>query len=350
MRKIIAASLLIAIALVSMIAIVHAQGVSGSTVTFTANTDQSQYSVYSQVTFNESMAYNNVQATNYPSDGLVGVQMTDPNGNTMVIRTLRTGTTTPYSIPAKVSQAYLSNSQGNQIGSISIPSSSNNNPYFYFNVVNNLQTQQTVLVTLNVFDSNGVPILVTYQQLTLAPSGSSENILEFAIPSWTHFGTAYAYVNVYSNWPSQGGYPLGIEYPFTFTITGGTAFQGTPPTTTTVNSGPTHYFEMMFRMPKDPNNALNPADGVIGTYTIYSSTSYSSTHGFQTTTFQYLLLGDLNGDGVINFSDITSLVSMYIAYYEDHIYYVQIDFSHQGTISFNDITDFVSYYIQYWSS
>ena len=183
------------------------------------------------------MAYNNVGSTTYPSDGLVGVQIQDPNGNTMVIRTLRTGTSNPYTWAATVSQDYLSNSQGGQINSISIPSASNPViPMFNFEVTNNLQTTQSMIVTFNVFDSNGVPVAVTYQQVNVAALSSSENIVDFSIPSTAHYGTAYAYVGVYSNWPSQGGYPLSPEQSFQFTITGGTPFNGTPPTTYTVNT------------------------------------------------------------------------------------------------------------------
>ena len=343
MKKIIIGLFLIAIVLLSILAIVSAQvGVQENIVTLTANTDQTKYPVYSLVTFNESMAFFSNPSTTYPGDGLVGVQIQDPTGTTMVIRTLRTGSINPTSWPATVTQDYLCNGAGAQISSISIPSLTNPViPTFYFSVTNNLQTQQTVYVIFNVFDSNGVPISVASQQVTLGSLASYPSQVDFPISSAAHFGTAYAYVGIYSNWPSQGGYPLTPDQTFQFTITGGTAIQGTPATAYVVNNGLSQYFNLTFRMPKG---------GALGTYTAYSSADYHNTQGLQTTSFSYSLLGDINNDGLLNFNDITSFVTLYIAYYSQHIYTAAIDFNNDKVINFNDITLFVQYYILYWSS
>lgn len=351
MKKIILVSFLIAITLLCPVVIVHAFGAKEDIVTLTANTNQSQYAVYSQVTFNESMAYFSNPATTYPSDGLVGVQLENPFGGTLFTRTLQTGSTTPFNLTATVTNAYVTNSNGEEVSSISLPPYYYGAPSVYFDITNNWQTSQNLLVVISIFDSNGIPIFEGSQQATVGGVSSSENSVSLSsIQSTAHYGTAYAYVDVFNTWPSQGGYPISEEYAFTFMITGGTAFQGTPPTTYTVNNGPTHYFNMTFRMPKDPSNLLDPANGVTGTYTIYSSTNYEGTTGNQTTTFQYLLLGDLNGDGVINFNDITTFVTLYIAYYQDHTYSASIDFNHDGLINFEDVTLFVTYYLQYWGS
>jgi hypothetical protein len=349
MKKFILAIFLIAIALASIN--VEVKAINASTVTLTLGSNENnptQYpaDAYSLVTLNETMLYNDIESITYPSDGLVGVQIQDPNGNTIVIRTLSTGNTVPYNIPASISQAYLSNGQEQQISSISIPSQSNPIiPMFYFTVANNLNTMQSMLVTLNVFDSNGVPIAEASQLMSGVPAYSSEGALvDFNIPSWAHYGTAYAYVDVYNTLPSQGGYPLGEEYSFQFTITGATAFQGIRPTTQSLNGDPTNYFSMTFRLPQY-------TDLTLGKYTAYSSTNYQSIAGSQTTTFGVAELADVNGDGVVNFNDITTFVGLYINYFTNHVYSPQIDFIHNGSvINFNDVALFVGYYIQAWSS
>jgi hypothetical protein len=348
MKKIILTFLLIAIALASIM--VEVKATNASTVTLTLGSNQNnptQYpcDAYSLFTLNETMSYNDIQSITYPTGGLVGLQIQDPNGNTAVIRTLSTGAAVPYSIPATISQAFLCNGQEQPITSISIPSGSNAIiPTFYFSVNNNLGTFQSMIVTLNVYDSNGVPVAVAYQPISAGGYSSADAVVDFNIPSWAHYGTAYAYVDVYNTWPNQGGYPLGEEYAFQFTITGGTALQGTPSTTQSLNGDPTHYFSTTFRLPKYQD--LTP-----GTYTAYFSTNYLGTAGSQTTSFSVALLGDINGDGTLNFNDVSSFVTMYIAYFSSaHTYSPQIDFLHTGKINFNDVVLFVQYYIQYWSS
>ncbi len=345
MKKLAVAFFLVVIVLASMMVQVKASSI----VTLKVNPDQNNatqfpYNVYSLLTLNETLSYNNIQSVTYPSDGLVGVQIQDPTGATTVIRTLSTGITVPYSIPATVSQAYLSNGQEQQINSIGMPGALNPViPMLYFSVTNNLNTIQSILVTFNVYDSAGVPIAEASQPMSnVAATSSSEAILDFQIPSWAHYGTAYAYVDVFNTWPSQGGVPLGEEKAFQFTITGSTPFQGTPPTTFSLNGPPCENFNMTFRLPKS---------SVPGSYTAYSSTNYLGVAGSQVTPFSVALLDDLNGDGHVNFNDVSTFVSMYIAYYSSsHTYSAAIDYDHNGRINFNDVNLFVHYYIQYWSS
>jgi hypothetical protein len=164
--------------------------------------------------------------------------------------------------------------------------------------------------------------------------------MDFNIPSWVHYGTAYGYLDVYSAWPSQGGVPVAEEKAFQFTISGGNPFQGTPPTTSGSNviNG---YFGMTFRLPKYATT---------GAYTAYSSVNYQGVNTTQITPFNVEMLADVLGQGTVNFNDISAFVTMYIAYFAMGTYYSQIDYLKTGVINFNDISMFVTYYIEYWSS
>jgi hypothetical protein len=344
-KQYVLAFLLIAIALATTIVEIKGQ-TNQSIATLTVNTDQSNpvtfpYDVYSQITLNETLAYNNFLTVSYPTDGLVGVQIQDPNGQNIVIRTLSTDSSIIYGLAANVKTAYLCDGSENQISTISIPSSTNPViPTAYFSVGNNLNSPQSVIVTLSIYDSNGVPFPPVSVATTLGSLSSSEGQIDFTIPSWAHYGTAFAYLNVYNTWPSKGGVPLAEEKAFQFTISGGTPFQGTPPTTYSLN-GLYHNFNMTFRLPKYATT---------GTYTAYSSVNYQGVTSSQTTPFAVALLADVNGDGVVDFNDISAFVTMYIAYYANHVYSPQIDYLHTGTINFNDISLFVTYYIECWSS
>jgi hypothetical protein len=194
-----------------------------------------------------------------------------------------------------------------------------------------------MLIVMNIYDSNGVPITLAYQTLQVAAYSSSYFITNFLIPSWAHYGVTTAYVGVYSDWPSEGGVPYGIERTFQFTITGGTPFVGTP----SIMQSESGYYNFSYRIPK--NTAL-------GTYTAYTSATYLGASDTGETSFQIAQLGDLTSDGTVNFRDLTSFVSLYVSYYTNHVYNQAIDFTNDGRINFNDMTKFVQYYIFYWSS
>lgn len=354
-KRILLGIFLIALALATVIVEVKAQANGSVTLTLGSNKNNpTQYpcDAYSVFTLNQTMKYTyvdpstNEPTTINPTDGLVGVQIQDQNSNIIVIRTLSTGSTQPYGIPANITAAYLSNGQDQKLNSVAMPTGSNGvYPSFYFNVTNNLGTEQSMLVTLNVYDSNGVPIAYTYQPISVDALSSGSSTLTLHIPSWAHYGTANAYVDVYDNaWPSQGGYPIAEEYNFQFTITDGTAFQGIQPTTQSLNGDPTDYFSMSFRLPQYENLAL-------GTYTAYSTTNYDGVTGSQTTTFGVAELADITGSGTVNFNDIVAFVALYINYFANGVYSSTIDFIHNGkVINFNDVVLFVAYYIQAWSS
>jgi hypothetical protein len=347
MKKVILTIFLVTLVLATLIVEVKA---TASTVTLTLGSNKNnptQYptDAYSLLTLNETMMYNYQGSVMNPTDGLVGVQIQDKNGNTMVIRTLQTGSTTPFGLADEITQAYLSDGYGNKLTSTPIPSASNEvQPYVYVYVQSNQDTTQTVLITLNVFDSNGIPFCATSEPATIGPNSYTAPIIPFQIPSWVHYGTAYAYIDVYNTWPSQGGYPQCEEFSSQFTITGGTAFQGIQPATQSLNGDPTDYFSISFRLPQY-------TDLTLGTCTAYSSTNYLGVAGSQTTTFNVAELADINGDGVVNFNDITTFVGLYINYFANHVYSPQIDFIHNGSvINFNDVALFVGYYILAWSS
>jgi hypothetical protein len=233
-----------------------------------------------------------------------------------------------------------------QISSISIPSAQNPIiPQIYFTVYNNLATSQSMVVTLNVYDSNGVPFPAASQIMPNVPAYTSqEATVNFDIPSSAHYGTAFACVSVFSAMPSQNGYPLGKEYDFQFTITGGTAFQGFQPTTQSENGSPTNCFGLEFRLPQY-------TDLTLGTYTVYTTANYQGITGSQTTTFAVAELADVNGEGVVNFETVTYFVGAYINYFNNHVYTPQIDLIHNGSvINFEDVVLFVGYYIQAWAS
>jgi hypothetical protein len=245
----------------------------------------------------------------------------------------------PGNLSASITAAYICDAGGNQLTSIPLGAY----PSIYINVQNlNASNAQQVLATLSIFDSNGVPIAFYSSWLNIDNYPATSFVRSnFNISPDPHYGTAYAYVDVFSALPSNKGVPLGLEYDFTFNITGGTPFQGTPPTTNSLN-GLDHYYNFTFRLPKQCQT---------GEYTIYTTANYYGVAGKANTTFEVLQIGDLNGDGQVNFADLIIFVADYIAFYKTPpTYTATCDFNNDGQINFADLTLFVHYYIFYWST
>jgi len=94
----------------------------------------------------------------------------------------------------------------------------------------------------------------------------------------------------------------------------------------------------------------------IGNYTFTVTVNTTSLSGStpQTIAMQsgVTYLGDLNGDGQVNFSDLVIFTTEYINWLQSGTYYPNIDYVNKGSgssLSFTDENDFIGYYVQ-WGS
>jgi len=91
--------------------------------------------------------------------------------------------------------------------------------YFQVLVTSNALTAETILVTVNVHDSQTNTIGVASFNGPLA-SGTTTFLIGFPIPHSVALGDAVVYVNALTDWPHLGGTPLCPEKLATFEITG----------------------------------------------------------------------------------------------------------------------------------
>jgi hypothetical protein len=80
----------------------------------------------------------------------------------------------------------------------------------YFNTNLTTETTTPVLVTVNVFDSQGNTLGVGFFKSKIG-EGDSEIVLGFELPNDLVSGVAKVYTNVFTDWPDQGGVPITDE-------------------------------------------------------------------------------------------------------------------------------------------
>jgi len=89
--------------------------------------------------------------------------------------------------------------------------------YFKVTVNNTCLGPENVLLTVNIYDSDGATIGVGSFQGPITP-GVSIFILGLPIPTYAHVGIAAVYANAFSDWPHKGGVPYCPEMSATFEI------------------------------------------------------------------------------------------------------------------------------------
>lgn len=244
--------------------IIPKEGISQFGLEATVATDKFSYQLRDVVEI-----YGNVTYWDQPVDeGLIGIQVRTPLNN-IVARTVATGTGYTGVWDVEIVSLYSSDDGGNP------KSAFNRGDWAYFTVTirNNKMIQQHVLVTINVYDSTLIP-------LSLESVGSDVNagsllmyVAAVKIDTWASLGKAPVYANVYSDWPKDGGHPLGPEEAANFSIRESqyVSAPDNPVPEQTVENGS---YATNFRLAPDP---------LPGVYTVYVQAWYKgNTASFQT--------------------------------------------------------------------
>ncbi len=100
-------------------------------------------------------------------------------------------------------------------------------------------------------------------------------------------------------------------------------------------------------LPCSINTGSLPIGNCAFTVTVTTTSLSSSKPQMLTVQSGITCLGDLNGDGKVNFSDLCIFVTEYVSYLQTGTYCANIDFNHVGSLTFSDETAFVYSYAQY---
>jgi hypothetical protein len=189
-------------------------------------------------------------------DALVALEIKDPNGIVIGLRTLTTST---FSAPYPV-----------QIMSVT-PCTSDGTPNNNFNagtdiayfsvVVNSSGPFSNAAIWVNPYDSSNASLGATSFQESLTPGINQPVILGIPLDYNATSGTATVYASVLTGYVDSGGVPLSFETQTTFGITSNVT--GTP---ALMSQPPNGTYKTILKIHWGPSSA--------GNYTIYAATEY----------------------------------------------------------------------------
>ncbi|MEM3576955.1 MAG: hypothetical protein QXX51_00670 [Candidatus Bathyarchaeia archaeon] len=268
------------------------------TLEITVSTDKHRYGLNENVYINGTLKW---QPYNISVNTVIGIEIRDPANLPFAFRTRPSGTITSENWLVNYTQLFSCDSNGYPKYSFK----RGNNLYIFFEIKNfDTISSHAVIACITLFDANMVPIGSWYPLTTTLEPGASKSVLFFAdkIPSSAALGTATLYANAYTDFPKNGGYPYCPERTATFTITSSTSSS----TSNLIQYAETFdagTYELSLRLPK--------TDARIGNYTVYASAYSEGQIATTNKTFEVVLIGDINGDKVV---DIFDAILMSIAY------------------------------------
>jgi hypothetical protein len=304
------------------------------TLTLTVTTDKPYYHLKENVTIYGNLTLNETSVT----DGLVAIQVKDPSDETLMFRTQTTGTppsATPY---VKVRSIIPCDSTGAPKDSFQRGSWA----FFKITVTNYDIEDWRALMTVSTYYPDNAPFGGYSLEVTLLGQTTQPFWESIWIPSDAPLGNATSYGNAYSGLPELGGWPFCTEASATFLITDGGALSSTtaskqssqPSTTLQVNGNYNTTFKLSLSFSA-------------GNYAIYVTSRYWAEEVFNTATFEVKLLGDINGDGKVDYLDDRIFGRAYIAYGQTGEYDPRCDFNDDGKIDYLDDRIFGKAYVEY---
>ena len=260
------------------------------------------------------------------TDGLVAIQIDDPNENLFVLRTLPTGDSPVGPWVVEIPELVTCDKFGNAKSSFALGEGLGIN----ITVRNNGLTSENVMVTLNLYDSTGLSFLA--QKLFQTELGPEQEERRFIWPipisEYISLGPAFVYSSALHGWPKEDGYAYCPEVSVGFNIVGG----GGGETYTSEESFGTSTpgeFNLTFR--------TNPEGGITGNYSISAVSQYQMLFITNSTTFEVILFGDVNGDGKVRVDDVLAVALAFGMNEGDEGWDPRVDLNGDGKVRVDDV-------------
>jgi hypothetical protein len=256
------------------------------------------------------------------TDGLVGLQVEDSQGNLKLVRVISTGNLPPA---WKVRIVSLSpcDFQGRPQTNFA------RGALAYFNItVESLDAiiERPVVIALNMFDSIEESIAISYAGFSLAPGKQFTLLTSMPIPNDAFTGSATCCAGVLTGWPKEGGYPYCAEKSAQFTITAGIA-QTAASSSEFSSTGSGGSYSLSFKL---------PSTSILGNYLVYGGARYNT---WKSTAFDYYwIYTDVNRDGTVNILDISAAARAFGSSIGNPKYNRLADINGDGVLNILDVS------------
>jgi len=257
-------------------------------------TDKSSYEIVEtiQIYGNLTLGLSPVQ------DGLVALEVVNPDNEFIIFRTLHTGVP-PASQIVEIVAVTPCDEWGAPKNSFGIGSTA----HFNVTVKNNGNETQTVRITVNIYDVNLKTLGLDLDILPVAAGRTIWTIQSIPIPITASAGGAKAYANAFKELPRNGGIAFCPEKSAAFTISGSRSAETETPRS---NSNPEGTYNLTFKL----------SSGQTGNYTAYVNSEYTIHEKTQKVTnrLTFSVTGlkyDFNGNGEVDISDLRRVAKAY---------------------------------------
>ena len=310
---------LIVLALIHVI-ILNVATTSASWISITVQIDKTVYNVGEEVTVNGTVIFDGQPLTN----ALVAIEI-DDRAIPILYRTVNTGSdpTGPFKI--EILNAFLGDINRNPVTNAKVGSTY----YLWIVYKNNEANPVKAGLTFTIVDSSNSPMFAVMLRLGDLPTGGPwYDGCQWAIPSDAKLGTATVYGSAYTEYPKNGGIPHCPEKSSTFNIV------ATLSTSQLLNQSETQTiqtngsYSLKFNIPN--TNAR------LGNYTVYATTFQWDLTDMETTIFTVILLGDINGDLIVNAKDAVIIGRAFGSSQGDPNYNSNADLNKDGQINAKD--------------
>jgi hypothetical protein len=254
-------------------------------------------------------------------DALVAIEVDNPTGIPVILRTRTTG-----QLPSSSNISVLS----------LIPCDLSGNPLYTFRrgtlshfkaMFSNLAASIYVQITLSIFDARNVAYESYITFAGLLYNGTTTLVMSDPVPQDISPGNATAYLNVFTALPSTGGFALCPESSATFSIT-----DGTGPSPTSEEQPPQGFYNLTFLIDNyQTTRMFRP-----GNYSVYANCKYQTEWSNATRTFEIILTGDINRDGTVDIYDAILLSGSFNAVLGGPRWNANADFNFDQAIDIYD--------------
>jgi hypothetical protein len=291
-----------------------------NTLTLAVNTNKLKYRLSDSVYVSGSLVW--LPNVIYVTDWIVGVEVRNPSGSPFILRSLPTGVVTSQNWLVNFTQFYPCDSNG--VPKYSFQAGEAVYVYAEWKNFDNVHAHN-VQYGVTLYDAKSIPLgFQSPIQYILPPNSIQSLTFQLTLIPTSTVGNITLFASLFSDFPINGGYPYCPEQVATITIV--TATSSSP---FELSSDGTYNFSFAL-----PSILSSPLIG--GNYRVYASTYYSNMLVTNNATFTFALVGDINGDGVVNILDAIMLANAYYSVPGDANWNPKADLNGDGSVNILD--------------